>query len=308
MSPSPASGRAHALRRRVHTTLMGWYGSWAQRHVGQAWGLRWRGLTLSIPVGVFHPTVFFSSTVLAAEIERRAPAGFTVLDVGCGSGLLSLAAVRAGAVVTAVDINDAVVAVTSANALANALLVETLRSDLSVGLSSDVSDVSDATVVGDMRVVDVSMGAVSFRAEERSQARYGSFWATFAVGTFELATVSVLEAELGPGRRFLDIGAWIGPFTVLAAALGAQVTAFEPDPVAVAALDLEGYHVIKIDIEGGELDLVPRLGSRLAGNRSVLFVLTRARSGRPRSVRGLGPATGGRPPTSSAAVGVAGLS
>ena len=229
----------------------------------------------------------------------------------------------------------------------------------------DVPDVGDATVVRDVTVVDVSLGAVSFRVEERSQARYGAFWATFAAGTFEPATVSVLEAELGPGLRFLDIGAWIGPFTLLAAALDAQVTAFEPDPVAVAALrnnlalnpalaervevrpvavaasagpvrldggtlglgnglsrvrlgrpaswrkgwrqgwparllgsartapagadiggdtgadveavavaalDLEGYHVIKIDIEGGEFDLVPRLGSRLASNRSVLLL------------------------------------
>lgn len=68
MSPSLASGRAHALRRGAHTMLMGWYGQWAQRHVGQARRLRWRGLTLHIPVGVFHPTVFFSTVVLAAEI------------------------------------------------------------------------------------------------------------------------------------------------------------------------------------------------------------------------------------------------
>jgi release factor glutamine methyltransferase len=83
-----------------------------------------------VPTGVFHPGLFFSSGVLAAEIERRKPVGLSVLDVGCGSGLLSLAAARAGATVTAVDINIEAVRATAANAAANGLTVEVVPSDL----------------------------------------------------------------------------------------------------------------------------------------------------------------------------------
>ncbi len=87
-----------------------------------------------MPTGVFHPGLFFSSGVLAAEIERRRPAGWSVLDVGCGTGVLSLAAARAGAAVTAIDINADAVHATAANAATNGLSVEVLQSDLFAAL------------------------------------------------------------------------------------------------------------------------------------------------------------------------------
>jgi release factor glutamine methyltransferase len=89
---------------------------------------------LIVPTGVFHPRLFFSSSVLAAEIERRSPRGQSVLDVGCGSGLLALAAARAGARVTAVDINIDAVRATAANATANGLDIQALQSDLFAAL------------------------------------------------------------------------------------------------------------------------------------------------------------------------------
>jgi release factor glutamine methyltransferase len=92
-------------------------------------------LELDVPTGVFHPGLFFSSDVLAAEIDRRKPTGRTVLDMGCGSGLLSLAAARAGAVVTAVDINIEAVRATASNATANGVSVEVLQSDMFAALA-----------------------------------------------------------------------------------------------------------------------------------------------------------------------------
>ena len=85
-------------------------------------------------------------------------------------------------------------------------------------------------------VVDVNVGAVRFRVEQRDDARYGAFWPLLSSGEFEPATVAVLAARLGPGTTFVDVGAWIGPFTLLAAALGARVIAYEPDPAAFVVL------------------------------------------------------------------------
>ena len=110
------------------------YGPWAVRHIRRNRVWRWHGLTLDVPAGVFHPGLFFSSAVLATEIERRKPAGRSVLDVGCGSGVLSLAAARAGAVVTAVDINAEAIRVTACNAARNRLRIEALQSDLFAAL------------------------------------------------------------------------------------------------------------------------------------------------------------------------------
>ena len=117
-------------RRRAHTVVMRAYGPWAIRHVRRQRVWRWRGLTVDVPIGVFHPGLFFSSGLLATEIERCRLVGCSVLDVGCGSGVLSLVAARAGAVVTAIDINAEAVSVTVSNAAANGLTIEVVRSDL----------------------------------------------------------------------------------------------------------------------------------------------------------------------------------
>ena len=84
--------------------------------------------------------------------------------------------------------------------------------------------------------IEVAIGDVRFRVAPEPDARYGAFWPLLSSGEFEPATVAVLTSRLGPGTTFVDVGAWIGPFTLLAAALGARVVAYEPDPAAFALL------------------------------------------------------------------------
>ena len=61
-----------------------------------------------------------------------------------------------------------------------------------------------------------------------------NFWKN--ISTWEPSTLSFVETYAKPGATFIDIGAWIGPITLLAARRGARVVSLEPDPAAFSAL------------------------------------------------------------------------
>jgi len=88
------------------------------------------GINLVVKEGVFHPGLFFSSKFLAGFIARFDLEHKTLLDMGTGSGLLSLVAAREGAQVTSVDINKQSLINTAENAKRNDLQITLIQSDL----------------------------------------------------------------------------------------------------------------------------------------------------------------------------------
>lgn len=88
----------------------------------------WDGLRLLVLPDVLNPVVFRTGALLAADVARRlrtrgsGPHGtLRVLDLGCGSGIVSLAAAREGAVSVAIDLSPEAVRNTCVNALLNRL-------------------------------------------------------------------------------------------------------------------------------------------------------------------------------------------
>ena len=80
------------------------------------------GFRLIVRPTVFHPRCFITSEFFASFIGRQDLHGKRVADVGTGSGILALAAARAGAAsVTAIDINPAAALAAAENATANGL-------------------------------------------------------------------------------------------------------------------------------------------------------------------------------------------
>jgi release factor glutamine methyltransferase len=80
------------------------------------------GFRLKVPATVFHPRYFLSSERFADFIGTLQLSGKTVVDVGTGSGILALAAARAGAErVIALDINPNAAVAAVENARANGL-------------------------------------------------------------------------------------------------------------------------------------------------------------------------------------------
>lgn len=63
-----------------------------------------------------------------------------------------------------------------------------------------------------------------------------TFWARAEAGDWEPETLAALAEATGPGVTVLDIGAWVGPTTLFAAARGARVLAVEADPAALRQL------------------------------------------------------------------------
>ncbi len=78
------------------------------------------GFTLTVRPTVFHPRYFISSEAFAAFIDRLDLTGKQVIDIGTGTGILALAAARAGAAhVVAADINPNAALNAGENARAN---------------------------------------------------------------------------------------------------------------------------------------------------------------------------------------------
>jgi len=88
------------------------------------------GLSLSIPPTVFHPRFYYTSRFLAHFVKQMDLANRSVLEVGCGSGFVSLVAASRGGLITAVDINEAAVTATKDNAKLNGFQIRVLHSDL----------------------------------------------------------------------------------------------------------------------------------------------------------------------------------
>lgn len=88
------------------------------------------GVQISVPPGIFNPRLSFSTKYLTGFLSKQVIKGRSFLEVGSGSGVVSLFAAKIGAQVTAVDINPLAIDCTRKNAESNGLDVTVIQSDL----------------------------------------------------------------------------------------------------------------------------------------------------------------------------------
>jgi release factor glutamine methyltransferase len=100
-----------------------------------------KGLRLEIEPEVFHPGFFFSSKVMLRFIDTLSLKNTKVLELGSGSGILSLYCAKLGAKVTACDISKKAVNNTIKNRDLNGLEMEVYHSDLFSSLPQQTFDI-----------------------------------------------------------------------------------------------------------------------------------------------------------------------
>ncbi len=89
-----------------------------------------RGISIKIAPGVFHPGLFYSTNCLLEYLDHQKIKNNVLLELGAGSGLISIYCAKKGAIVTATDINTNALHTLKENAKENNVYLEILHSDL----------------------------------------------------------------------------------------------------------------------------------------------------------------------------------
>jgi release factor glutamine methyltransferase len=98
-------------------------------------------IRLEIPPEVFHPGFFFSTRLLLRYISALSLKGQRFLELGAGSGLISIAAAKNGATVTATDINPVAVGCLRRNCDQNNVKAEIILADLFTDIPEQSFDI-----------------------------------------------------------------------------------------------------------------------------------------------------------------------
>ncbi len=101
---------------------------------------KFKNTNFFVDPNVFHPGLFFSSKFMGNFICTLPLNNKTVLDIGCGSGILSITAATRGAKVTGIDINPTAINNAGMNAELNNVSIEVLLSDLFANIGKSTYD------------------------------------------------------------------------------------------------------------------------------------------------------------------------
>ena len=102
---------------------------------------RYGGVDLIVRTGVFHPGLFFSTKILFRYLEEQDLEAKRFLEIGAGTGLLSIRAAQRGADVVALDISRRAIANLIDNAERNHVSIEVVESNMFSRLSKQLFDV-----------------------------------------------------------------------------------------------------------------------------------------------------------------------
>ena len=100
----------------------------------------YKNISVWVEPTVFPPFITISTKLLLEFIENLSLKDKTVLELGCGCGIISILAAQKEAIVTATDINDVALSALYQNAKDNQVSIEIIQSDLFEKLQGSTFD------------------------------------------------------------------------------------------------------------------------------------------------------------------------
>ena len=100
----------------------------------------YKGISITVMPGVFHPGFFSSTKFIVQYLNHQSLANKTFLEVGSGTGLISIIAAKANARVTALDFSKTAIENTTRNARLNDVELSVVHSDLFSALQNESFD------------------------------------------------------------------------------------------------------------------------------------------------------------------------
>lgn len=131
----PAAGNRRFLMKMILNAIVKnivakTYKPLLERYLSKTRSYRYKDIQLEIPPQVFHPGFFFSTKLLLKYLGGLSLDGKNFLELGGGSGLISIAAAKRNAKVMATDINPVAVEFIGKNGIQNEVDITVVQSDL----------------------------------------------------------------------------------------------------------------------------------------------------------------------------------
>ena len=113
--------------KKITSPFLQW---WFKKYYSKPRLFSYQDIEITISPGVFPPEYTFSTKILLKHLETLDLNGKTFLELGCGSGIISLVAAKKDALVTATDINENALNQLEKSAIKNGLNLQIVKSDL----------------------------------------------------------------------------------------------------------------------------------------------------------------------------------
>ena len=100
----------------------------------------YKGIPISVFPGVFHPGLFSSTNFILTFLEDKLLKNSTLLELGCGTSLISIVAAKDGALVTACDLSLTALKNAEHNIRQNRATVQLIHSNLFDAIEKNTFD------------------------------------------------------------------------------------------------------------------------------------------------------------------------